>query len=305
MSISGATRLYGVVGDPVGHSLSPLIHNRWIKEAGLDAVYVAIQLQSADPAGDLRLMAQDGAWPKNASNSSYSFPIIPPGLDERTLEDAVFSGLNVTLPHKAAALAAAARLSPEAKRIGAANTLIRESGGWAANNTDIAGFSAALDHAMNYQKPSRVVLIGAGGAARAAALVLAGLGVELAIVNRSRANAVALANELAPKAETADLAQLASLAETADIVVNSASLGHSGASLPVLPPGKGRPFFDMTYGKPAAGTLGAAQAAGWAPHDGLRMLVGQAAAAFKLWFDITPDSATALAACEAAVKARA
>jgi shikimate dehydrogenase len=310
MSVSASTRLYGVVGDPVGHSLSPLIHNRWIKEAGLDAVYVAIQLQSADPAGDLRLMAQEGRWPKNASNSSYSFPITPPGLDERRLEDAVFSGLNITLPHKAAALAAATKPSPEAKRIGAANTLVRESstlgsGGWAAHNTDTAGFSAAFDHAMNHQKAGRVVLIGAGGAARAAALVLSGLGVELAIVNRSRANAVALANELAPEAETADLALLPSLAENADIVVNSASLGHSGASLPALPAGKGRPFFDMTYGKPAAATLDAAQAAGWAPHDGLRMLVGQAAAAFKLWFDITPDSATALAACEAAVKARA
>jgi shikimate dehydrogenase len=271
MRITGATRLDGVVGDPVGHSLSPLIHNRWMREAEIDAIYVAIQLQSADPAGDLRLMGQEGRWPKDASNSSYSFPITPHGLDERTLEDAAFSGLNITLPHKAAALAAAANPSPEAKRIGAANTLVQESGGWAAHNTDIAGFSAALDHAMNHQKPGRVVLIGAGGAARAAALALAELGVELAIVNRSRANAVALANELAPGAEIADLAHLASLAETADT---------------------------------SAGTLSAAKAAGWAPHDGLRMLVGQAAAAFKLWFDITPDGASALAACEAAVKAR-
>jgi shikimate dehydrogenase len=276
MSISGQTKLYGVVGDPIGHSLSPLIQNLWIREAGIDAVYVALHLQSEDAAADLRSLARSG-----------------------------FSGLNITLPHKAAALAAATAASPGAKRMGAANTLVRESGGWAAHNTDVAGFSEALDHAMGGSKPRRVVLIGAGGAARAAALVLSNAGVELAIVNRSKANAVALANELAPGAETADLAQLTGLAETADIVVNSASLGHAGASLPPLPVGKGRPFFDMTYGKPARATLDAAQAAGWVPHDGLRMLVGQAAAAFRLWFGVTPDLASALASCEAAVRARA
>jgi shikimate dehydrogenase len=275
MSISGATRLYGVVGDPIAHSLSPLIHNRWMAEAKLDAAYVALHVQSADAAADLRALARSG-----------------------------FSGLNITLPHKAAALAAADNASPEARRIGAANTLVRESGGWTAHNTDVDGFRQAFEHALGGRKARRVVLIGAGGAARAAALMLADLGVELAIVNRSKANAVALADELARGAEIADLEHLPALAEKADIVLNSASLGHAGASLPSLPAGNGRPFFDMTYGKPAAGALEAARAAGWAPHDGLRMLVGQAAAAFRLWFKITPDTAGALAACEAAVAAR-
>jgi shikimate dehydrogenase len=275
MSITAKTRLYGIVGDPVGHSLSPLIHNRWVREAGLDAAYVGLHLQSQDATADLKALGRAG-----------------------------FCGLNITLPHKAAALAAASAASPDAKRIGAANVLVGESSGWTAHNTDINGFSMALDHAMDGRKPKRVVLIGAGGAARAAALVLSGLGVELAIVNRSRANAVALANELAPGAETADLASLTSLSETADIVVNSASLGHAGASLPALPAGKGRPFFDMTYGKAAQASLDAARSAGWAPHDGLRMLVGQAAAAFKLWFGVTPEAAGALAACEAAVAGR-
>jgi shikimate dehydrogenase len=276
MSISGATRLFGVVGDPVAHSLSPLIHNRWMAEAKLDAAYAALHMQSADAAADLKALARSG-----------------------------FSGLNITLPHKSAALEAASNASPEARRIGAANTLVRESGGWTAHNTDVEGFKLAFEHALQGQKARRVVLVGAGGAARAAALVLAELGVELAIVNRSKANAVALAEDLARGAETADLDQLPALAERADIVVNSASLGHAGAALPKLPAGSGRPFFDMTYGKPAAGILGAAQAAGWAPHDGLRMLVGQAAAAFRIWFDKTPDVAGALAACEAAVAARA
>jgi len=277
MSITPATKLYGVVGDPIAHSLSPLIHNRWIREAGLDAVYVALHLQSPDPTADLGALARAG-----------------------------FSGLNITLPHKLAALKSAANVSPEAKLVGAANTLSRESGpDWAAHNTDIEGFSLALSHALSGNpRGRRVVLIGAGGAARAAAYALGQLGAELAIVNRTAANAEALANELAPQAETAELAQLNSLAERADIVVNSASLGHAGVSLPQLPAGKGRPFLDLSYGKAAKETLAAAKAAGWAPHDGLRMLVGQAAAAFQIWFDISPDVPGALSACEAVVAVR-
>jgi shikimate dehydrogenase len=99
------------------------------------------------------------------------------------------------------------------------------------------------------------------------------------------------------------------VAENADIIVNSASLGHAGAghagaSLPALPAGRDRPFLDMSYGKAAQGALAQARAAGWAPHDGLRMLVGQAAAAFHIWFGIAPDVAGALKACQAVTAAR-
>ena len=262
MSASAKTRRFAVVGDPVAHSLSPLIHNRWMKEAGLDAEYSALHLQSAEAAADIRALARE------------------------------YHGLNVTLPHKLAALAAAAQASPDARQVGAANTLIRENASdWSAHNTDVAGFSIALQAAVgNDLKGKRVVLIGAGGAARAAALYLARAGAMLVIVNRSKDNAQALARDLAPNAETAELAQLGSYAEDAAIVVNSASLGHAGASLPALPAGRGRPFLDMSYGKAAEPTLSAAASAGWTPHDGLRMLVGQAAAAFHIWFGLSPDT---------------
>lgn len=277
MTITPATKLYGVVGDPVAHSLSPLIHNRWIREAGIDAAYVALRLQSPDATADLRALARAG-----------------------------FAGLNVTLPHKVAALKSAANASSEARLVGAANTLTRDSGAdWTADNTDIEGFSLALAHALSGDpRGRRVVLIGAGGAARAAVYALGQLGAELAIVNRTKANAETLAKELAPQAEAAELAQLNTLAERADIVVNSASLGHAAASLPQLPAGRGRPFLDLSYGKAAKQALSAAKNAGWAPHDGLRMLVGQAAAAFKIWFDISPDVPGALSACEAIMAVR-
>lgn len=276
MTMRPPSKLYAVVGDPVSHSLSPLIHNRWMREAGVDAHYSAIHLQAEDAAPSLKLLAHD------------------------------YSGLNVTLPHKIAALAASEEASANARRVGAANTLVRnDRGGWSAHNTDIEGFAEALQSAEGTDlKGKPVVLIGAGGAARAAVLHLAKLGADLSIVNRSRENADALAKDLAPKARTAGLDQLGALASEAAVVVNSASLGHSGASLPVLPPGRGRPFLDMSYGKAAETVLNQARLAGWAPHDGLRMLVGQAAAAFHIWFGLVPDTDGALDACRAAVAAR-
>lgn len=275
MSDRPPSQLYAVVGDPVSHSLSPLIHNRWMREAGIDAHYSAIHLQAADAAPSLRLLVRE------------------------------YAGLNVTLPHKRAALAASASASTEARAVGAANTLMRERSGWRAHNTDVAGFADALTAAAGDDLTGkRVVLIGAGGAARAVTLHLSQLGVQLVIANRSPANADALARDLAPEARSVGLDQLASEAAGAAVIVNSASLGHAGASLPDLPPGKDRPFLDLSYGKAAEPALMQAREAGWAAHDGLAMLVGQAAEAFRIWFGLSPDTRGALDACRAAVAAR-
>jgi shikimate dehydrogenase len=276
-TISGATKVFAVIGDPVGHSLSPLIHNGWIKDAGLDAVYVALQVSSLDAASDIRVLARAG-----------------------------LSGLNVTLPHKIAALQAASSSDPACKAIGAANTLVRDGAGWRAHNTDVSGFEALLaETGATDLKGKRVVIVGAGGAARAAAYSLAKSGARLTIANRSLDNAQSLASELAPGAATAGLDQLAALAAQADLVINSASLGHAGEGLPPLPEGRGRAFIDLSYGKAAAPILAAASRAGWIPHDGLPMLVAQAAEAFRLWFGVSPDSLAALTRCREAVKLRA
>lgn len=275
MSVELETGRYAVVGDPVAHSLSPLIHNGWMQAHGLDAHYARIHLQSANAATDLRAMAQ------------------------------LYTGLNVTLPHKIAALNAAAKSSPEARTVGAANTLVRDRDRWTAHNTDVAGFEAALGSALGHAPENlNVLLIGAGGAARAAAVSLNRTGAKLIIANRSVENAKVLATELAPDADIASLADIERLSAGADIVVNSASLGHAGAALPKLAEGMGRPFLDLTYGKAAAPALDAAAKSGWAPHDGLTMLVAQAAAAFHLWFGIHPNEDTALAACRAEIAKR-
>ncbi len=267
---------YAVVGDPVAHSLSPLIHNAWMHEAGLDAHYERVHLKSENAAADIHDMAR------------------------------AYSGLNVTLPHKIAALEASANSSPEARIVGAANTLVRNGEAWTAHNTDVAGFEMAMRAVAGEKlRNLRVLLVGAGGAARAVVVALNRAGAHLTIANRSPVNAAALANELAPHAVTAELSDVETLSASADIIVNAASLGHTGASLPQLAWGQGRPFLDLSYGKAAAPALQAAADAGWAAHDGLTMLVGQAAAAFQLWFAVSPDHASALEACRAAVAARA
>jgi shikimate dehydrogenase len=275
--ITGRTKLFGVVGDPIAHSMSPVIQNLWLAQNGIDAVYAAIHLQSPTPADDLRALARAG-----------------------------YSGLNVSLPHKQAALAAASRSSPDAKAIGAANTLARESDGtWSAHNTDISGFAAAFAQALgNSPKGARVVLVGAGGSARAVVRHLKEAGAQIAIINRTKDNAVRLAAELAPGAETGDMSALASHAKTCDALVNAASLGHAGETL-ALPNAPGRTFFDLSYGKAAEPTMRVARDAGWNAHDGLHMLVLQAAATFEIWHGVRPDTDVGQAAALAELARRA
>ena len=276
MTVSSATRVYAVVGDPVAHSLSPLIHNAWIDAIGVDAVYVALRVDHSDPELAIRSLARSG-----------------------------LSGLNVTLPHKTAAMAAADMVDDTAMVVGAANTLVlNPSGGWIAHNTDVAGFAQAAEIVLGARPAgAKTVLVGAGGAARAAAFYLGKTGADLAILNRTRAKAAELAKQFAPDAEVAEMSDLTRLSKQADLVVNAASLGHSGAAFPELATGQSRPFLDLSYGKAAASTLEQAEAAGWVAHDGLQMLVAQAAAAFELWFNEVPDQASAMMACRERIAA--
>lgn len=270
MIVTGATRVFAVIGDPIAHSLSPRIHNRWIQAHDLDAVYVALHLTNEHPTDAIRSLRASG-----------------------------LSGLNVTLPHKSSALTAASVQDESASSVGAANTLSADpSGGWIAHNTDVSGFAQAAEAALDaHLSGAKVVLIGAGGAARAAAFHLGKTGVELAILNRTRAKAQQLADEFAPEAKVAEMAELAAHTASADLVVNAASLGHTGGELPDLAPGGGRAFLDLSYGNAAAAVLARANDQGWTSHDGLKMLVAQAADAFRLWFSISPDQDSALAAC--------
>ena len=263
MRIGGETRIAGVVGSPVRHSLSPLIHNAWIQAAGLDAVYLAF----APPAdGFVRLV--DG------------------------LRGGTVLGLNVTLPFKERALACADTASVAARAAGAANLLVfGEDGAVAADNTDGVGLLAALSQAGFRPGDAPVAVLGAGGAARGAVLALLAAGVpEVRVVNRGleRAQAIAAANDGVVPFAWADVWEALSGVAA---VVNATSLGMTGQpplELPLDAAPAAAVVMDMVYKPLETGLLAMARAAGHPAADGLAMLIGQAEPSFTAMFGQAP-----------------
>lgn len=246
----------GVAGNPIGHSLSPLIHRAWIAAAGIDGAY--------DP-----YEAQDEA----------SFrALIDIGRAGR------LRGLNVTAPYKLAALAAADAVSETARRVGSANLLVFEDGRVLADSTDGLGLLAALaEQAPKLDLTGRpAVVLGAGGAGRAAVAALIEAGAEVRIVNRTRDRAEALAAELGGAVLDADAAL-----DGAALVVNALSAAPD-IDLSRLPPDA--VLMDMTYRPLETPFLAAGRARSLTGVDGLAMLIGQARPSFQALFGVpTPD----------------
>lgn len=244
-----------VAGWPAAHSLSPAMMAHWLAEAGLDGRYGLFELPPDRFAAGVRAAAAMG-----------------------------MAGLNVTVPHKIAALALADTVSEAARRVGAANLLtFAEDGRITADNTDIAGVAAAL---AGDDATGPAVLIGAGGAARAALFHLAGQDREIRIVNRTRETAERLAAEFLVSADIFDSADRVAL-KGASLVINATSLGMAGQ--PVLAPdfsvcAPGALAFDMVYAPLNTPFLQAARRDGLAAADGLAMLIGQARPGFEAFF---------------------
>jgi shikimate dehydrogenase len=255
--ITGHTALYGVVGHPVGHSRSPQMHNAAFARLGIDAAYLAL-------------------------------PVAPEAL-EAALRGALalgFQGLNVTVPHKQPARRLCARVDPVAARVGAVNTLRRVPEGWEGTNTDAPALRALLQEA-GLRRGARTLLLGAGGAARAAAWALAELGAEVQVMARRPDAAAALADELlqrpgAPRPRTAPLSELAAEAAGAEAIVNATSVGlHGEEGFPGLRFRPGQLAADFVYGRTAF--VAAAADAGARLIRGEAILVRQGALAFTLW----------------------
>ena len=267
------TKLLGVVGNPIAHSLSPLIHNGWLHDAGIDAAYEAFHVP-------------DDQFSKTLDD-----------LEKRDL-----FGLNVTLPHKGAALAAAAEVSEAARKIGAANTLSQtRNGEWRADNTDAPGFLRSLGSVDS--KTDRALILGAGGSARALVFALTNVGVPVTVLNRTVEKARSLADEFGyEKTVYGSIDQLNDNIENATIVINTTRMGHGGEVF-TLPNGMDRLFYDISYGKIARPQLMHAETQGWKTKDGLGMLVAQAAYSFQIWFGVLPDFDTGLHRCRLALEA--
>lgn len=271
------TKLLGVIGDPIAHSLSPLIHNGWYRDLGIDATYEAMQIPKGDLPDALQTLSKTGAL-----------------------------GLNVTLPHKLSARDVATTTSETVDKIGAANTLTAQSDGtWHADNTDIPGFTNALRELLDEKNLSglRVVLLGAGGSARAVLYALSLEGAEVLCLNRTESKAQLLVQDLGNvKCRAGDLNQYADEQANADIVINTTSSGYEGSAL-ATGIGNGRLFYDISYGRAATPQLSAASESGWRTADGLSMLIAQAAESFRIWFGVMPDREKAIDRCRNAIKA--
>lgn len=266
MNIGGATRLVGIIGDPVTHSLSPAIHNAAFAALGLDFAYVPL-LVPADRVGE----AVAG------------------------LRALGFRGANVTMPHKAAVLPFLDEVSSDARLIDAVNTIVVDGERLCGHTTDGEGFLRALREVEPGGAAGRpVLLLGAGGAARAVALALAREGAgSLTVADRTPAAAQRLVERLRPRLGDAALrvVRLDRLAaadvEAADLIVNATPLGVEGdlklPSVVVDTLRRGHVVYDLVYGKRPTNLLTEAQAHGARTVDGLSMLVWQAAASFELW----------------------
>jgi shikimate dehydrogenase len=270
MSLTGAAKLAGVVGWPVTHSLSPRLHAYWLAEYKVDGAFVPLAIRREDFSAALNGLRLAG-----------------------------FRGVNVTVPHKEAAFAVAHAADAAASTAGAANLLTFESDGRIlARNTDSTGLTAQLAESLGPAalKGKCAVLLGAGGAARAAVLALETLGAsEIRIVNRNGARAGALAAALQPniKARLAasDLTQWKSAAQGADIVVNATSAGMKGNPPLVLgleAMAKDAVVCDLVYNPLETDLLKHAKAQGHKTVDGLGMLLHQAVPAFEAFFGVTP-----------------
>lgn len=243
----------GVAGWPVAHSLSPLIHGAWLEAAGLDGRYEAF---ACETEADFRRLLDEGRAGR-------------------------LRGLNVTAPWKETALAQADEASPIARACGSANLLMFSEGRIGADSTDGRGLVAALSE----QAPglvlsgARAVVLGAGGAARAAVQALAAGGAEVAVLNRTRERAERLAAELGARA--ADETALAQ----ARLVVSALSVPPA-VDLAVLP--ADAVVMDMTYRPLQTPFLRAARTRGLIGVDGLAMLIGQARPSFQALFGVAP-----------------
>lgn len=270
------TRRAFVIGHPVKHSRSPLIHMNWIAEHGLDANYEAIDIDPRD---------------------------LPGFLDR--IRSGEFVGGNVTVPLKERAFSLCDDLDPEIEIIGATNTLILHQDAKGdrpvvyGTNTDGYGFAANLDdHAEGWAPATRsAIVLGAGGAARAILLALSQRGVpNIHLLNRTAERAVMLADELAMgldvEIEPGGLGDFAERAPTGDLVINTTTIGMDGTAFSDLPLQRLKPsalVTDLVYTPLVTPLLSQARDLGLKTVDGLGMLLHQAVPGFEAWFGVRPE----------------
>ncbi len=251
MNIDQKTRLYGVVGHPIGHSLGPTMHNAALAASGLNAVYLAFDVQDVESL-------------------------------IRGVRALGIRGLSVTIPHKSTVIPLLDQVDELAQEIGAVNTIRNEGGRLIGYNTDAKGALMALE-AKTEISGKGCLIVGAGGAARAIGFMLKEKGVPLQIANRSRERGEALAQDLGCSFVTLNGVEQTS----PDLLINTTSVGMSPhteeSPVPDRILRKGMTVMDIVYNPLQTRLLRTAKERGCVTVDGLGMFVYQGAEQFRLW----------------------
>ncbi len=262
-----------VIGWPVAHSRSPLIHNYWLKTCGIDGTYTKEAVRPEEAHAFLTSLARHG-----------------------------YVGCNVTVPHKEAAFAAADEIDAAARAIGAANTVWLDGEKLCATNTDTYGYMTHLNlSAPGWQaRDAPVCVLGAGGAARAIVYGFLEAGVaEIRVFNRTRARAEALAAQLGPRVKVHDWETREAGSRDAAVLVNATSIGLNGVGslgMDLSSLNQDCVVCDIVYVPLETELLAGAKARGLRTVDGLGMLLHQAVPGFEKWFGVRPEVTDALKA---------
>jgi shikimate dehydrogenase len=273
--ITGTTTVLAIFGRPIGHALSPLIHNAALAAAGRDAVFVPFS-----PTPETLEVALRG--------------VVAAGC----------AGLCITIPFKPQVVPLLDTLAPSAATTGAVNTVVVEDGRTVGHNTDVDGVLRCIA-SLPVRARTRAVVLGAGGAGRAAAVALARAGFErLTIANRTRARGEALAADLAGTltvaATGADAASLAAALEGAELLVNTSPVGmypdDDSTPVPARLLRPGLDVVDAIYRPEPTRLCREARAAGAGAVSGVDWIIGQGAEAMRLWLGFDPDEAAMRAA---------
>lgn len=263
--ITSVTRVFALLGDPVSHSLSPVVQNAAMRDLGMDGVYVALRAEAPEEmAAFLRGLARAGG------------------------------GGNVTLPHKEKAATVLDVASPDVRRTGACNTFWLEDGKVHGDNTDVEGFSRALEAFLGGPPEGyRVLVLGAGGSARACLVALMDGGVqEVHLLNRTRDRARAVARRIGGERVRVLDERMAVAGKSYDLVVNTTRLGLSPdddlpLELDLL--ARAGSVVDLVYGAGSTPFVERARDRGIRATDGTEMLLHQGAVAFERWWHRKPS----------------